>query len=270
MSEPSNELRNGLSSDPPPPGSGADAPELVCAFLANQDVACPKCGYNLRGVGEPTCPECGRAIELAISSPGRSRGYLLFVLLALGWVLIAGGMNAYRTWKIVQVEATPRRQTLVTFTSAATFMSSGPGGTTTRTWRSSGGSGAPTVTFNTQGGVTTITTPGGTTTVPATGVTTVPAGGSAGGWTTTGPVAVTPARPAAAKWAWANVSQRTWINLGWWSGLGIMAVGTLIVALVRRRRFDRHAPPRGIMVAACALFVLYAGYHAVMFSREFI
>jgi hypothetical protein len=267
MSDPSNELRNDLASDTPPlPAADAPRPgtELVCAFLADQDVACPKCGYNLRGVGEPTCPECGREIELALASPGRSRGYLLFVLLALGWVLIAGGMNAYRTWKVVQTEATPRRQTLVTFTSAGSFSTSGPGGTTTRTWRST--SGTPTVTFNTQGGVT-VTTPSGVTTVPAGRV---PAGGSAGGWTTTGPVAVTPARPAAAKWAWANVSQRTWINLGWWSGLGVLALGTLMVVLVRRRRFDRHSPPRGIMIAACALFVLYAGYHAVMFSREFI
>lgn len=41
----------------------ATDPQLV-SFLAGRDVACPGCGYNLRGLGEAICPECGKLIEI--------------------------------------------------------------------------------------------------------------------------------------------------------------------------------------------------------------
>jgi hypothetical protein len=34
-------------------------------FLAERDVACPGCEYNLRGLVGPRCPECDRALEPA-------------------------------------------------------------------------------------------------------------------------------------------------------------------------------------------------------------
>ncbi|MEM8758677.1 MAG: hypothetical protein AAGF47_12970 [Planctomycetota bacterium] len=34
------------------------------AYLAERDVPCPGCGYNLRGVRETVCPECGDLISL--------------------------------------------------------------------------------------------------------------------------------------------------------------------------------------------------------------
>lgn len=37
---------------------------LVVAHLADHDIPCPHCKYNLRGVGQPVCPECGRAVEM--------------------------------------------------------------------------------------------------------------------------------------------------------------------------------------------------------------
>lgn len=37
---------------------------LVVAHLADHDVPCRACKYNLRGVGQPVCPECGRAVEM--------------------------------------------------------------------------------------------------------------------------------------------------------------------------------------------------------------
>ncbi len=36
---------------------------MVSAFLADRDLACAGCGYQLRGVRGAECPECGRAIE---------------------------------------------------------------------------------------------------------------------------------------------------------------------------------------------------------------
>jgi hypothetical protein len=38
--------------------------------LAEHDVACPACGYNLRGLTGMTCPECGSPVELP---PERAR-----------------------------------------------------------------------------------------------------------------------------------------------------------------------------------------------------
>lgn len=35
------------------------------SLLADHDVPCPRCGYNLRGASEPKCPECGEAFTLA-------------------------------------------------------------------------------------------------------------------------------------------------------------------------------------------------------------
>lgn len=36
----------------------------LLAFLDEHAAACPECGYSLRGIGSPNCPECGRAVTL--------------------------------------------------------------------------------------------------------------------------------------------------------------------------------------------------------------
>jgi hypothetical protein len=33
-------------------------------YLARRDVPCPSCGYNLRGLSEGTCPECGFGFDV--------------------------------------------------------------------------------------------------------------------------------------------------------------------------------------------------------------
>ncbi len=39
--------------------------ERLARYLADRDdIACPQCGYNLRGIRGEACPECGRAIRL--------------------------------------------------------------------------------------------------------------------------------------------------------------------------------------------------------------
>lgn len=38
------------------------APDLLVEYLAERDIACEGCGYNLRGATTVQCPECGRVI----------------------------------------------------------------------------------------------------------------------------------------------------------------------------------------------------------------
>lgn len=40
--------------------------ELLASYLADRDVACAGCGYNLKGCVADQCPECGGAIVLGV------------------------------------------------------------------------------------------------------------------------------------------------------------------------------------------------------------
>lgn len=73
-----------------------DLPDALQVYFSGRDVPCPHCHYNLRGVSAPACPECGRAIELQLVGVRRYWVPPLFMLLAFGWMLIAGSMNTYR------------------------------------------------------------------------------------------------------------------------------------------------------------------------------
>ncbi len=42
-----------------------DCTELQ-GYLAERDVPCPGCGYNLRGLPEGTCPECRQELKLTV------------------------------------------------------------------------------------------------------------------------------------------------------------------------------------------------------------
>lgn len=227
----------------PPTEPLSRADESVRTFLAERDAPCPGCNYNLRGVEQPVCPECGRGIELSISRPGRSRGYLLFVLLALGWVLIAGTMNGARAWKVVQQEATLSRWGGLT----RTFGTVNPG--QVRLVVPSVGSGS-----------TTLTLPPTRTT--SRGMVTITSGSVS--FSTTGTPAMTPGTG----YNWSAVSSQSWAMLSWWGGLGVLALICVILCIVRRRRFDGERPPRPLVASAGILFALYATYHAVMFTRE--
>ncbi len=40
--------------------------EMLKAYLAERDVACPGCGYSLKGCASDRCPECGQGIVIGV------------------------------------------------------------------------------------------------------------------------------------------------------------------------------------------------------------
>lgn len=41
---------------------------LLVEYLANNDAACPVCGYNVRGLTRPVCPECRHRVRLTVGA----------------------------------------------------------------------------------------------------------------------------------------------------------------------------------------------------------
>lgn len=40
--------------------------QALGTFLSTRDVPCPSCGYNLRGINSPVCPECAEPLALKV------------------------------------------------------------------------------------------------------------------------------------------------------------------------------------------------------------
>jgi hypothetical protein len=79
--------------------------DAIRSYLAERDEACPGCGYNLRGAQEPVCPECGREIRISIARGDAGRAWLLLLLVALGWVVIMGGLHTAKGALIARRES---------------------------------------------------------------------------------------------------------------------------------------------------------------------
>lgn len=62
--------------------------DLLREFLATHDASCPVCGYGLRGVPSPVCPECAAPLHLEIASVQGKTGPWLVALGA--WTLSLG------------------------------------------------------------------------------------------------------------------------------------------------------------------------------------
>ena len=52
-----------VSSEPEQP---IDADGLLLDFVRDRDVACPRCGYNVRNLTKPVCPECEEPLLLKV------------------------------------------------------------------------------------------------------------------------------------------------------------------------------------------------------------
>lgn len=68
-----------MSDSEPTPATTTRAQQMLLDFLGEHDAACPVCGYNLRALNRPVCPECGHALMLTVGA----------VRLGLGWLSTA-------------------------------------------------------------------------------------------------------------------------------------------------------------------------------------
>jgi hypothetical protein len=41
---------------------------ILATFLADRDVPCPRCAYNLRALAGSCCPECGLSLRLSVNA----------------------------------------------------------------------------------------------------------------------------------------------------------------------------------------------------------
>lgn len=60
------------------------AEEMLLEFLREHDAACPVCGYNLKALTRPICPECGQELVLTVGAT-RIRMAWLFAAVAPGF-----------------------------------------------------------------------------------------------------------------------------------------------------------------------------------------
>ncbi|MAY75420.1 MAG: hypothetical protein CMJ31_12050 [Phycisphaerae bacterium] len=69
--------------------------ELLANFLRDHDAVCPVCRYNVRGLTDPVCPECGVPLSLTVGTSEPRLGLWLTTLVVVasagGFLMIAGG-----------------------------------------------------------------------------------------------------------------------------------------------------------------------------------
>src|SRR5262249_30595996 len=57
------------------PAKGAE--EMLLEFLREHEAACPLCGYNLKALTRPVCPECGQELVLTVGAARVRLGWLM-------------------------------------------------------------------------------------------------------------------------------------------------------------------------------------------------
>ncbi len=90
--------------------------EFLRAFLAERDLPCPLCGYNLRALRSEKCPECGSEVEVTVglTEPRMAAfiagvvglaaglGFCALILLWVGWLHVTrdGGPGLNKLWML--------------------------------------------------------------------------------------------------------------------------------------------------------------------------
>lgn len=81
MNEPVDRIQK--FSAPPTVPRDSQETELLLAFLHERDTDCPRCGYNLRNLTQPVCPECREQLVLKVGV-SKLKLHWLFATLAPG------------------------------------------------------------------------------------------------------------------------------------------------------------------------------------------
>lgn len=68
------------------------AGEFLRHFLAERDIACPGCGYNLRGLTGRICPECGQALVVSLRLREPKQASLIAGIVGLSMGAGLGGL----------------------------------------------------------------------------------------------------------------------------------------------------------------------------------
>ena len=74
---------------------------LLLAFLADNDVNCPMCTYNLRGLENDQCPECGETLSLTVRP--ESYNYGPYIASVLGLAIGVGFFGILTIWLIIML-----------------------------------------------------------------------------------------------------------------------------------------------------------------------
>jgi hypothetical protein len=64
----------------------------LLAFLRGRDVVCPLCGYNLRDLTEPRCPECRKDLALTVGVTRLRFGWLIVAIAPSMFSAVAAGL----------------------------------------------------------------------------------------------------------------------------------------------------------------------------------
>lgn len=71
-------------------------------YLSTRDCPCPACGYNLRGLTSPLCPECGQFLELTVRLTEPRQAALITGLVGLAaGAGFAGLLLVYATFNVL-------------------------------------------------------------------------------------------------------------------------------------------------------------------------
>jgi hypothetical protein len=93
-------------SQPSDAADGGDGDLALIEFLADRDVACPLCQYNLRGLRSSRCPECGRELRLTV---GLTEPPLKAWIVVAACTWLAAGVGVLFVVAILRAGFPPRR-----------------------------------------------------------------------------------------------------------------------------------------------------------------
>ena len=73
--------------------------ERLLEFVRGRDVACPRCGYNLRDLAEARCPECAERLELRVGVTTPRFGWLVAAMAPGLFSGVCATLLAFPLWR---------------------------------------------------------------------------------------------------------------------------------------------------------------------------